>query len=76
MKKFGYLFGAGMVYAIYLILDISGGAYLLTHIPETFDLGYAGLVFACLFLLISAITSVRLTYKHLNSYIDYLESTD
>ena len=76
MKNFGYLFGAGMVYVIYFILDISGGVYLLTHIPETFDLGYAGLVFACLFSLISTIISVRLTYKHLNGYINYLESTD
>jgi len=73
MKNFGYLFGAGMVYVIYFILDVSGGAYLLTHIPETFDLGYAGLVFACLFLLISTITSVQLTYKYLNNY---LKSTD
>ena len=68
MKKPEMLFGAGTMYAIYLVLIISGGAYLVVHIPETFDLGYVGLVFMCLFAILAVIRSVPLVRKNLNDY--------
>lgn len=66
MDKFGFLFGVRAVYAILIILDLSAGWYLLNHFPKTFDLGYVGSVFACLFLLVSIIKSIPLIRKVLD----------
>jgi hypothetical protein len=72
MKTVEYLFGAGTMYAIYLVLIVSGGMYLLSHIPETFDLGYAGLVFTCLFTMWGVIRSVSIVRKNLNDYLEFI----
>jgi len=71
MKKAGYLFGAGTMYAIYLVLIVSGGMYLLSHIPETFDLGYVGLVFTCLFTTWGVVWSISIVRKNLNDYLEF-----
>lgn len=76
MKKSEVLFGAGTMYAIYAVLIISGGAYLTAHIPETFDLGYVGLVFMCLFAILSVIRSIPLVRKNLNNHLEFTDLTD
>lgn len=73
MKKAEYMFGAGMMYAIYLVLIVSGGLYLITHIPETFDLGYAGLVFTCLFTTWGVMRSVPIVRQNMKAYLGVID---
>lgn len=63
MKNLGVLFGTGMVYIIYLVVLASAGMYLIAHIPETFDLGYVGMVLVYLFALAAIIKSISMTCK-------------
>ena len=58
MKNFGYMFGVGMVYVLFIAIDVSAGVYLLTHFPGGFDFGYYASVFTVLFLAMSLKISV------------------
>ena len=73
MKKPEMLFGAGMMYVIFITLTVSAGMYLLARIPKTFDLGYAGLVFTCLFTLLAVVRSVPIVRKNLNDYSKFID---
>lgn len=73
MKKFLALIGLSIIYAGLLTPLIAAFIWLISHVPETFDLGYYGLIF--LWLLGSMVISggMMLIYNFIYYETDLLD---
>lgn len=73
MKKIWVLFGLSIIYAALLTPLMATSMWLIAHVPETFDLGYYGLIF--LWLLASMVISggMVLVYNFIYYETDLLD---
>ena len=73
MKKFIVLSILGIVYAVLLTPVTVSFIWVATHMPETFDLGYYGLVFLLLLTSMGISSSSILVIDFINYKTDLLD---